>query len=102
MRQRKHGAGLDAPRSTGTPPIKELEVAGQPGSRVRDRLVAMHVLLLVFHGAPQPFDEDIVAPAAVPVHADLESACDEDIQELDPGELTPLIGVEDLGAPEVL
>jgi hypothetical protein len=46
-----------------------------------------------------PADEDIVAPAAAPVHADLNFVGLEEASEIDAGELCALVGVEHRRAP---
>ncbi len=58
--------------------------------------VGLQVDLFVFHGAPQPLDEDVVSVPPFPVHADSDP-----VPLQDPGEglarkLAPLVGVEDL------
>jgi hypothetical protein len=47
--------------------------------------------LFIFEAPPQPFHEDIVAPAAGPVHANLNATVFQEPSELLAGELTPLI-----------
>jgi len=54
--------------------------------------------LFIFDAAPEPFDEHVVDPATVAIHADSDAGF---FQHLDPsftGELRTLIGVEDLGS----
>ncbi len=50
--------------------VVEVDVTadGLPG--VADRDVGMQVDLFVLDRAPDPFDEDVIAPAALAVHAD--------------------------------
>ena len=50
--------------------IVEVEVHGQPLSCLAAVPIGMQVDVLVFHRAPQPFDEHIVDPATLAVHAD--------------------------------
>ena len=80
--------------------IEELEVPREPSAHVGHRLVGVQVHLLVLYRTPESLDENVVPPAAFPVHADLDLATAEDVQELHAGELRALIGVEDLGTPE--
>src|SRR5664280_3034512 len=56
--------------------------------------VAHH--LLIFDAAPQPFDEDVVDPAALAVHTDRDAGVLQDLDPLVARELRSLIGVEDL------
>jgi hypothetical protein len=65
-------------------------------------LIGFQVHFLVLHTAPQPLDEDIVDPAALAVHADLDAMRFEGAGELFADELAALIGVEDLGCAVVL
>ena len=80
--------------------IEELEVPGEARPDVGDGVIAVQVDLLVLHGAPEAFDEDVVSPAALAVHADVDLPASEDVQELETRELAPLVGVEDLGTAE--
>jgi hypothetical protein len=52
--------------------IVESNPGGDSGTRLAAIGIALEIDLLVFQGAPQPFDEDVVDPAAaasVPVKA---------------------------------
>jgi hypothetical protein len=51
----------------GTAGVVEGEVAGDAGLRRGHRVIRVQVDLFVLDGAPEPFDEDVVAPAAAPV-----------------------------------
>jgi hypothetical protein len=51
---------------------------------------------LVFDGSPQTFDEDVVAPGALAVHADGDIVPDKHAGKRQAGELVALVGVEDL------
>ena len=52
--------------------IVHIEVLADAGTCLRDRVVSVKVNLFILHRPPQPFDEDIVAPGAFAVHADLD------------------------------
>src|SRR5439155_25818515 len=52
--------------------------------------------LFVFDRAPEPLDEDVVAPGALAIHADRDRVLDQQAGELGAGELAALVGVEDL------
>jgi hypothetical protein len=60
-----------------------------------DAVVAPQIHLLVFDAAPQPLDEDVVAPGALAVHADRDPVFDQHASECRAGELAALISVED-------
>src|ERR1035441_1646235 len=81
--------------------VVELDVARDLASGFANRLVGVQVDVLVFERTPEALDEDVVAPAALAVHADLDAFFFEPPGEGFAGELTALIGVEDLG-PAVL
>ena len=50
--------------------VVEVEVAADRGAGLADAVVGAQIDLLVFDAAPQPLDEDVVAPSAFAVHAD--------------------------------
>ena len=51
---------------------------------------------LVFEAPPEPFDEDVVHAATSPVHGDRHAGVFQHVGEGQGGELTSLIGIEDL------
>jgi len=51
--------------------VVEHDVLPQGGSGFLDRAVGPEVHLFILDRSPYPFHEDIVAPASLPVHADL-------------------------------
>ena len=51
---------------------------------------------LVFEGAPQPLDEDVVHAPAPAVHRDMDTGRPQAAGEGEAGELAALIGIEDL------
>ncbi len=71
----------------------EVTLQALPGGT--DRWVSSQIHLLVFHAPPQPFDEHVVAPAALAVHADGAAVLLQPPGEVQAGELTTLVGVED-------
>ena len=77
--------------------VIECQVALQALVRGADGLVGVQIHLLVFDALPESFHEHVVAPAAFPVHADLNAVVFQEPRELLAGELAPLIGVEDVG-----
>ena len=52
--------------------VVERDVFPQGGSRFVDRFIGPEVDLFVLDRSPDSFHEDIVAPAALAVHADLD------------------------------
>ena len=50
--------------------IVEIEVFGKGGSCFRNRFVGLQVHFLVFDGAPEAFNEDVVPPPPLAIHAD--------------------------------
>src|SRR5271156_2589295 len=53
-----------------TSAIIEVEVAADRSPRLADAVVGSQIDLLVLDAAPQAFDEHVVAPSALAVHAD--------------------------------
>ena len=76
--------------------VVEVEILRQLLFRIADAFVGMKINVVILHHPPQPFDEHIVDPAALAVHADADAIVLEDAGEFCTGELTPLVGVEDL------
>ena len=80
--------------------IVGIEVCGQPLARCSSVPVRVQIHRFVLDRAPQPFEEDVVDPAAQAVQADA-AACG--LEPLDPvlgGERATWIGIEDLRHPE--
>ena len=50
----------------------------------------------MFHASPQPLDKHIISPRATTIHAEFRTASEHGVRELLSGELTALIGVDDL------
>ena len=76
--------------------VVKLEVTADLASGFADRPVGVQVDVLVFERTPEALDEDIVGPAALAIHADLDAFFFEPSGERFTGEWTSLIGVEDL------
>src|SRR5208337_5110123 len=77
--------------------IVAIEVPPDRGTCVWHAVVGVQVDLLVFHAAPQPFDEHVVPPGAFAVHADGDAVPGEHTGEGLARELAALIGIEDHG-----
>ena len=52
-------------------PIVEVDVFLEPGLGLRDAAVGSQVYVLVLDGFPQALDDDVVPPATLAVHGDL-------------------------------
>ena len=76
--------------------IVKLEVTPDLASGFAHRLVGVQVDVFVFERTPQPLDENVVSPPAFAIHTDLDALFFEPSGEGFTGELTSLIGVEDL------
>ncbi len=76
--------------------VVEVDVAADAFAGGAHGFVGMEVDLLVLDRAPHPFDEHVVAPAALAVHRDADAVAMEQPSELAARKLTALIGVEDL------
>lgn len=56
----------------GSARVIEAEIFSNGSPGLRDGLVRFEIHLLIFAGAPQPFNEDIVSPATLAIHADAD------------------------------
>lgn len=74
----------------------ELEIGRQLLARFGDALIRMQINVLVLDAAPWPFDEHVIDPTALAVHADLDGMVAQHLGEVGTGELTALVGIEDL------
>src|SRR6202167_2982821 len=77
--------------------IVEGQITTDRRTGLADAVVSSQINLLVFDAAPQPFDEDVVAPGALAVHADRDAVVGQHAGEGRARELRALVGVEDLG-----
>src|SRR5262249_58554399 len=75
--------------------VVKVQVTADRSPGLADAVVGSQIHLLVFDAAPQPFDEDIVAPSPLAVHADGDVVVGEHAGECRAGELAALIRVED-------
>ena len=82
--------------------VVEPKVSRQSGVRLAQALILPEIHLLVFHRAPQAFDEDVIQRAALAVHADTDLVLLQQAGERLAGKLTALIGIEDLRGAVVL
>ena len=79
--------------------IVKPKISAQTGDGLRRRFVILDVDLLVFHAAPEPFDEDVVQRPASPIHADGDLTLFENPGERATGELRTLIRFFFIGSP---
>lgn len=70
--------------------IVEVQIPANPSAGLRDAGVSPKVDLLVFDGPPQTLDEDVVAPCALAIHADLDLAGGQHLDEVGERELAAL------------
>ena len=78
------------------PGVIECEVPADRGAGIGNGIVSSEIHFLILHRAPNSLNENIVAPRTLAIHADGDAVPDEDAGELGTGELTALIGVEDV------
>jgi hypothetical protein len=83
-------------RAVRTPKIGELQIAPDATARRAHSLVVEQIHLLVLDGLLQPLHEHVVAPASHVVHVDGDAVVLEQLRDFETGELTVLIGIEDL------
>ena len=78
--------------------VVEGDVASDRLPCFADAFIGVQIDFLVLDGSPEALDKDIVSPCALAVHADRDAVVDQHVCEFGIGELTALIGVEDLRA----
>src|ERR1700732_2161598 len=76
--------------------VKEVEIPADRGACLADAVVGPEIDLLVFDRAPESLDEDVVAPCPLAVHADGDGVVEQQAGEGGTGELTALVGIENL------
>src|SRR3974390_1176870 len=77
--------------------VVEIQIPADRGAGLGDAVIGPQIDLLILYRSPEPLDEDVVAPGALAVHADLDAVVGQQTGEGGAGELAALIGVEDLG-----
>ena len=75
------------------------QIAANPGAGVWDRLIGVKINLLVFDRAPEPLDEDVVAPGTFAVHGDADFGILQHLDEVDGRELASLVVLKMSGLP---
>ena len=76
--------------------VVPVEPPGQIFGKLSSGFVSLQIDPLVFQGAPESLDEDVVLEPPLAVHTDLDVPGLEDGGECFTGKLAPLVGVEDL------
>ncbi len=76
--------------------IIEAHVSIYSRSGFTHALVGPKIHLLVLEGPSQPLDKDVVRVLPLAIHTDLDASLQQQVRKGVAGELTPLIGVEDL------
>jgi len=79
--------------------IVELEKSTQRQKNILAVFILSKVNLLILDGSPKPLDEDVVEATPAAIHADPNVVRLESPREILARELTPLVGVENLGTP---
>jgi len=78
--------------------VVERDPSPDPGLCLVSSFEGVQINALVLQALPQPLDHDVVHPPSLAVHRDPNAGLLENLDELDAGELAPLVGVEDPGA----
>ncbi len=94
--------GLSTERGMRPARVIEVEVRCELSASLGDALVGMQIDVLLLDAAPQSLDDDVVDPATLAVHADLDALVFQDIHEIGAGELAALVGVEDFRRAKLL
>src|ERR1019366_4918968 len=76
--------------------VVEVQIPAERGASLADIVVGPQIDLLVFDRAPKPLDKHIVAPGAAAIHANGDRILQQKPGESGAGELTALVGVENL------
>ena len=65
----------------------KFEILSDRRARLADAVVGFEIDLFVFHRSPETFDEDVVAPCAFSIHADLDLLVEENLGKVMAGGL---------------
>ena len=82
--------------------IVEFEIPGKAGAQTGRYLVGSQVDVHVLNAAPQSLDERVVHPPALAVHTDRDPVALEHAGERLGGELSALVGIEDMRRSKAL
>src|SRR5665647_3710943 len=76
--------------------IVEIQIAPERSTRLTDAVIGSQINFFVFDRPPQPLDEHVIAPGTAAIHADRDGVLQQQASECGAGELTALVGVENL------
>ena len=79
--------------------VVEVQIPAERCAGLGDAVIGLEIDFLVFDRAPEPFDEDVVAPGAFAVHADRDSVVGQQAGEGGAGELAAWSVLKISGAP---
>ena len=82
-----------------TAAIIELKVAREACSCRGDRFIDMEIHLFVFHRSPEPFNKNIIAPRASPIHTQANPVGLDESGKCVIRKLTALIRIHDVWVP---
>ena len=82
--------------------VVQPEVFLQTPLRIVHAVVSVEINLFVLHAAPESFHEHVIPPASFAIHADLDVVVFQRAGEIQAGELTALVGVEDFRRTKAL
>ncbi len=71
--------------------------ARDPGAQFSAGFESMQIYAFIFQRTPQPLNENVVHPAAAPIHADPDALGLQNPAKAGAGELTVLIGIHNSG-----
>ena len=71
--------------------VIECQIAAKTATSLRDTSIGTEVDFLIFDRSPEPFDENIVAPRALAVHANRDLGGLQRLEKGQRGELAALI-----------
>ena len=77
----------------------ELKVAREACSCRGDRFIGMEIHLFVFHRSPEPFNKNIIAPRASPIHTQANPVGLDESGKCVIRKLTALIRIHDVWVP---
>ena len=73
-----------------TAAVVKAEIVTDPGAGFRNAGIGVQVDLFVFDGSPEALYEDVVAPSSLAIHADLDLAGGQHLDEVGGRELAAL------------
>jgi len=58
------------------------QVFADGSPRLGNAVVSVQIYLFIFDGSPQPFDEDVISPGSLSIHADRDVSVFENFDEV--------------------